>query len=400
MQAGQPVRTYRTGYEGYGQLIQRLAQSDHQSCLLLTGRERPKGFARLARDLPKVRSLQLQGLPDEAAQRLLAHQGLNKNEAQTRPLIQRYSGHPLALKLVAETIDDLYFGDVEAFLTEDALIFADIGEVLDQQFARLSPLEQELMIWLAIEREPVSVQVLSDNLLGPVTQREFLEALRALQGRSLLEKQNDGFGLQNVVMEYTTGRFINQVCQELSNDIIETFNRHAFLKAQTKEYVRLSQTRLILQPVADRLLAHLGKAGLEVQFKEMLAALREAGQPGYAGGNILNLLLYLEFEISHFDFSNLAVWQAYLQGLAVQEVDFSHADLTGASFMDTFGAIASVAFSPTGQIFAAGTDEGRIRLWRARDRQPLLMLAGHTSRVGSIAFSPDGQTLVSGSDEH
>ena len=38
-------------------------------------------------------------------------------------------------------------------------------------------------------------------------------------------------------------------------------NRFALLKAQAKEYVRQSQARLILQPVAERLLARLGKEG-------------------------------------------------------------------------------------------------------------------------------------------
>ena len=39
------------------------------------------------------------------------------------------------------------------FLREETPIFDDIRAVLDQQLARLSALEQELLIWLAIERE-------------------------------------------------------------------------------------------------------------------------------------------------------------------------------------------------------------------------------------------------------
>ncbi|NIV27926.1 MAG: hypothetical protein GWN58_00005, partial [Anaerolineae bacterium] len=36
---------------------------------------------------------------------------------------------------------------------------------------------------------------------------------------------------------------------------VPLLNRHALLKAQAKEYVRQSQVRLILQPIAERLVA-------------------------------------------------------------------------------------------------------------------------------------------------
>ena len=397
MQVGQRAGTYRAGYEAYGQLIQRLAQSDHQSCLLLTSRESPHELARLGRDTPLVRSLYLPGLPDEAAQQILAQQGLTPEGVQAITLIKRYSGHPLALKLVAETIEELYFGDVDAFLAEETLIFADIGDVLDQHFARLSPLEQEIMTWLAIEREPISVQALGDNLLGPITQREYLEALRSLQGRSLLEKQDDGFGLQNVIMEYTTDHFINQICQDLGKDFLESFNRHTLLKAQAKDYVRESQQRLILQPITERLVARFGQTGLANKLHGYLDRLRAEMPRGYAGGNILNLLLYLKSDLRGYDFSGLPVWQVYLQGVNLPEVNFTQADLAGTVFTDAFGAILSVAFSPNGELLAAGSSDGQIRLWQARDGQPLLTCEGHTGAVMSVVFSPDGHTLASGS---
>ena len=40
--SGDPEGNYLPGYEGYGRLIQRLAESAHQSCVLLTSREKPK----------------------------------------------------------------------------------------------------------------------------------------------------------------------------------------------------------------------------------------------------------------------------------------------------------------------------------------------------------------------
>ena len=87
--------------------------------------------------------------------------------------------------------------------------------MLDQQYARLSTLEQEILLWLAIEREAVSVSTLRANLLQPPSIHILLDALRSLQRRSLLEKAGDGFTLQNVVIEYVTDRLVEGMAQEI-----------------------------------------------------------------------------------------------------------------------------------------------------------------------------------------
>ena len=101
-------------------------------------------------------------------------------------------------------------------------------------------------------------------------------------------------------------------------------NRFALVKAQAKEYVRQSQTRMILQPVVDRLVAELGTAGLAARVQAILAGLRERAPraPGYAGGNLLNLLLHAGIDVAGYDFSRLSVWQADLQGLVGAGVNF------------------------------------------------------------------------------
>ncbi|MBU1750522.1 MAG: WD40 repeat domain-containing protein, partial [Chloroflexi bacterium] len=59
--------------------------------------------------------------------------------------------------------------------------------------------------------------------------------------------------------------------------------------------------------------------------------------------------------------------------------------------------VGDLAFSPDGQWLATGSDDFKIRLWRAADGQLLDTLEGHTQYVNGVAFSPDGRLLVSGS---
>lgn len=62
LQTGERAGRYREGYENYGYLLERVADSEHQSCLMITSREKPGGVSVREGDELEVRSLQLTGL--------------------------------------------------------------------------------------------------------------------------------------------------------------------------------------------------------------------------------------------------------------------------------------------------------------------------------------------------
>ena len=373
---------YRAGYEPYSQLIEKLVGSHHNSCTLLTSREQPKLLTRLEADASLQRALRLRGLTAMAGQAMLLAWGLVGESAQTANLVQCYSGNPLALKLVAQTVQDLFVGDIGSFLAEAAPIFDDIRTVLDQQFARLSALERELLIWLAIEREPMSAPALRADLVQPASPREFMEALRSLQRRSLLEPAESGFALQNVIMEYVTDLLVDEICDEIKTEQPQRLHQHALLKAEANEYVRQSQSRLILQPIAARLSAQLGAAELVKKLSRLVAALHTTGLrvPSYAAGGLLNLLLYLQADVRGTDLSGVCVWQAFLRGAQLLDVNLAEADLTGSVFIDTFASINVLAHSPDGKFIAGGTGLGEVRVWLADTLQPIAILPAHNGR--------------------
>ncbi|MEZ4768640.1 MAG: BTAD domain-containing putative transcriptional regulator [Caldilineales bacterium] len=390
---------YRPGYENYGQLLQRLGAYEHESCLLLTSRERPLAVARLERNSNGVRSMPMAGLDVEASRCVLEEHGLAVSPQAAEALTRRYSGNPLALTLVAQSIQDLFHGDVDAFLAEETPIFGDIRDVLEQQISRLAPLEQDIMVWLAIGRQPVAPATLRGDMVGAPSTGDLLDAMRGLQNRSLLEKMGEGFGLQNVVTEYLTDRLVDQICREVLDGRIDALDRFALLHTRVSEVVRQSQRRLILDPIARRLATTQRSPGIAALLRAMLDALRAGALhgPGYAAGNILNLLLHAEVDLTGFDFSRLDLRQADLQGTRLPQVSFIRTAFSGCTFTDTSNVITSVAFSPDGRLIAAGSADNKIRLWRMADGMLATMLTGHDFVVTSIAFSPDGSMLASGS---
>jgi len=85
-------------------------------------------------------------------------------------------------------------------------------------------------------------------------------------------------------------------------------------------------------------------------------------KPGYAAGNILNMLVHLGADLTGYDFSGLSVWQAYLQGVEVRWVNLSGTNVQHSSFKETFGRIISIAVNLDGTLIAAGTNTGEIRV--------------------------------------
>src|SRR6266567_3273949 len=257
--SGDPEGNYLPGYEGYGRLIERLAESVHQSCVLLTSRERPREIEALEGTRSPVRSLRLLGVDDQTAQELLSDRGLSGTPAAWQRLAASYAGNPLALKIVAQAISDLFDGDLDRFLQEGELIFNGVRPLLRQQVGRLSPLEHLLLTWLAVLREWTQLDTLVQVLHPRVLRSQVLEALEALSRRSLVEReQQASFGLQSVVMEYLTDELGERLAGEIVLGEPQQLRQVALALAQAKDYVRESQVRLLVQPLLERLRSELG----------------------------------------------------------------------------------------------------------------------------------------------
>src|SRR5262249_11683417 len=162
-------------------------------------------------------------------------------------LVARYGGNPLALNLIGQAIVELFGGEISAMLAyvveTFGAVFGGIRRLLEEQFGRLSALEQSLLTWLAIERQPVGVAAVRADLGPGAGPGAVLEALEALGRRSLLER---GGGrathtLQPVVLEYASERLVEALAQEIVTGEPVLLVRHAVVQATSKDYVRRSQ---------------------------------------------------------------------------------------------------------------------------------------------------------------
>lgn len=406
--SGGAMGQYLAGYESYGDLLQRIGESDHQSCLVLTSREKLAEVAAAEGETLPVRSLHLSGLNLTEAADLLDAKGLSSSEADRQRLIDCYGGNPLALKIISTSIRDLFAGDIAEFLQAGTAVFNGIRRLLDQQFARLSSLEQQIMYWLAINREGVSLNELQADIIPSVPKPKLLEALEYLNRRSLIERSSSGFRQQPVVLEYVTEKLVEQTAQDLIHEQrlgmaeaeIAYFYRYALIKATAQDYIRDAQTRLILQPIAAQFRHQFGSsAALEQQILRILLALRRAETQfaGYGAGNLINLMQHLKLDLTGYDFSQLTVRQAYLPTIALHRVNFAEANLDRSVWAQPLSSVLAAAISQDGGMIAAGTHEGLVYVWERDTGQQLLQLNEHQSWVFSLDFSPDQQSIATAS---
>ncbi len=404
---------YRKGYEDYGQLFKQVGNLSHQSCLILTSREKPQELEEITseKNNTHVRCLELEGLDYSSGQNIFKQIGdFSGSDEEWRKLIKFYNGNPLALKLTAKHIKEEFSSNISKFLEADKPVFDNLRELLDWHFKRLSNEEKKIIYWLAINlREPLSIQGLQEDILLEEAKERVPSTLQSLQRRLPLQRSVAGFTLQPVLIEYMTDQLIEQVCEEIKTKELKLFNSHALILATAKDYVREAQIRLILKPVADSLLGTLGsERSIEAQLTQILLMVRERSplKPGYAAGNILNLLIHLNTKkdeepvLSEYDFSKLTIRQAYLQDVSLHNFNFANANLDKCIFKETFGNVGSITFSPDGELLAIGDTSNDIHLWQVKNSNKLYTYQErHIGFVSSVLFSPNGQILASGGED-
>ncbi|MFN6569912.1 MAG: NB-ARC domain-containing protein [Dendronalium sp. ChiSLP03b] len=388
---------YLEEYEGYNELLNRLGKTFHQSSILITSREKPQNIALMEGKKRPVRCFKLSGLNNLDGQKIFTELGsFSGSNEEWKKLIKFYKGNPLALELAAKHIIEVFDGNISSFLIEGQKIFIEIRDLLDWYFEYLSDCEKELMYWFAINREPVTISELKEDILSPVFKENISSTLQLLQRRLPLENNSLAFTVQPVIMHYLTERLIEQVCEEIIMEKIKILNSHALLKASAKDYVRESQISLILKPCLDRLLNTLGnKSSVEEKLKQIILKLQQESHQkiGYAAGNILNMLCQLKTEIKGCDFSGLTVYQAYLQGINLQQVNFAYSDLSKSSFAEIFSSVLSVKFSQDGKLLATSDAKAKVHLWEVANGKKLLTFEGH-NWLRSVDFSSNSMTLA------
>lgn len=205
--SGELAGTYLPDCQNYGKFLKEIACSPHKSCLLLLSWEKPTEIATLEGENRHCRSLQLGSL-GEAAAEILATKGLT-DEDKWGELIELYGGNPSWLNIIASTIQDLFNGSVDRYLSYASLFLGELEPKLEEYYQRLSTSEKLVIVWLANQDAAEILHKPAD--LG-LSDADFLKAVQSLRKRGIIEKANDKrshlFAVPILLKKYLQNRYI------------------------------------------------------------------------------------------------------------------------------------------------------------------------------------------------
>ena len=180
------IGNYKTGYENYGNLFKIIGEIPHNSCFILNSWEPPLEIFNFTDNESAVRLFQLTGLREKVAREMLRNRGL-LDEEKWQELINFYEGNLQWLKLVGQTIKNLFGGSVAEYLSYQPLFLCDeLTNIFQQHFERLSELEKQVIFLLSEQQKSVSVSQLLEK--SQLSSPELFQTLVSLERRQLIDK--------------------------------------------------------------------------------------------------------------------------------------------------------------------------------------------------------------------
>jgi DNA-binding HxlR family transcriptional regulator len=207
----------RQAYEDYGELIRRVAETFHQSCLVLTSQEMPKEIRRVIREKLPVRALQVKGLKVIEIEEIFQPRGAFFAASDDwHQLVENYAGNPLLLNIAFSQIKNLFDGNISDFLNQKTLVFSEISQLLKEYLNCLSNTENIIIEWLVNNSQPASFSELRSQISPAISPQQLLNALESLQERSLVNKNATFFSVVPMVREYINHQLIqNQIISNI-----------------------------------------------------------------------------------------------------------------------------------------------------------------------------------------
>lgn len=208
LQDGQLAGNYQNpNYQTFFKFLSKIKQN---SCFIINSWETPQDIACLAEKYPGVCIFPLKGLGKDA-QSILKEKDLN-NQENWENFISLYQGNPLYLKLVATLLNQLFNSQITISQTENCLLPEELQMILNTQIERLSPLEKEILTYLATNDSQYSLNQLLDIFNLPKNQ--IINTFQSLMRRTLIEQNSATSEIEN---NYTVAPIFKEYLKNVDN---------------------------------------------------------------------------------------------------------------------------------------------------------------------------------------
>lgn len=166
--------------------------------------------------------IELKGLDRQSCQMMLEDSGLVGISKSWDVLVTKYHGNPQYLKIVANTIRDIFNGNIGNFLDANILIFDRINGFLSDQLDSLTNIEAAVLMWIVIiskgydhQGESVTLDRLRQKFDLHMIDFELVKILDKLVRNYLLEVKENSFIVPDLVAEYLIKKHQDLIVEEI-----------------------------------------------------------------------------------------------------------------------------------------------------------------------------------------
>ncbi|NEO54845.1 MAG: ATP-binding protein [Okeania sp. SIO3B5] len=194
---------YQTQHTEYQNLFQAIAQTEHQSCVILISQEKAQEMTALDRELYPIQCLELEGLDNSAGIEIIQEYKLQDRDYWLK-LNNMYLGNPLYLQYICTLIKDIFQDLVSQLIAEENLIITEEMKLLfDTLYQRMSEIEKQIVLKISKCDENISIEDLKKSC--SLSSIDIINGLQSLKRRYLLNQiktNNTLFSLSPLFKEY------------------------------------------------------------------------------------------------------------------------------------------------------------------------------------------------------
>jgi WD40 repeat protein len=391
----------------YKDFIRDLASSGHRSHVVIACRSFPQSFINVELAGRPVRQIHLEGLSENSLRIILEKKKIfNITPENSKRLHELTAGLPLAMRIAISEILSIHSGDLSAYLRE-CKVSQSLRAKISDIFKNLPQGERELLNYISSYGRAVQFRELSNDLLD-INLHENNEILKKnldlLCEKSLVEiNEKICYHAHPLIAEIAKEDLLLECLKEIKECKLDKIDSIIMIKSSADESDRRSQENFILKPLREHLLREYETLqNVSTQIHKCIKSLQlsNARKKHNSTGNLLNILSYLEIDLSGWEFSNLIFKHADFRNVGLKNTNFKDAEIFESCVLpDPLGCPDAVAFSPTENILAIGDADGNIRIWKFDGYEWSFQYnfsREHSGWIWSVTFSSDGHFLASG----
>ncbi|TVQ20525.1 MAG: ATP-binding protein [Leptolyngbya sp. DLM2.Bin15] len=201
---------YRPTHKGYQIFFRQACQTNHTGHVLVTSSQKVTNLCFLKNKGLPIKLFKLDGLDKQATSELLEHLNIECQNHQGCDSVQKiYNGNPQLIRFLATSIREFFNGKLSQFAELNTILIDEqMRLLLDMQWQRLSPLEQNVSRELADADRPLSISELRNRLNNPVSTGSLIDVLRCLKDCEFIEqvvgkRQGEaGYQLRPLIYKY------------------------------------------------------------------------------------------------------------------------------------------------------------------------------------------------------